>query len=87
MPLDDDTKNLVDDTVSRLSQGRTMIILPHRLSTIRSCQEIIVLHNGRIETMGHPRDLQGESKLFRHLQYLEFNQFATGEIEAGQMNA
>jgi ABC-type multidrug transport system fused ATPase/permease subunit len=87
VPLDDDTKNLIDDTVSRLSQGRTMIILPHRLSTIRSCEEIVVLHNGRIETMGDPRDLQGESKLFRHLQYLEFNQFATGEIEAGQMNA
>src|SRR3979409_1466479 len=44
VPLDDDTKNLVDDTVSRLSLGRTMIILPHRLSTIRSCEEIIVLH-------------------------------------------
>ena len=30
--------------------------------------------------------LQTESKLFRHLLYTEFNEFATGEIEAGQMN-
>jgi ABC-type multidrug transport system fused ATPase/permease subunit len=86
-PLDDDTKHLIDDTVGRLAQGRTLIILPHRLSTIRSCQQIIVLHNGHVETIGNPRQLQNESKLFRHLQYLEFNQFATGEIEAGQMNA
>ena len=45
------------------------------------------MHNDRVETIGNPRDLQSYSKLFRHLQYLEFNQFATGEIEAGQMNA
>lgn len=84
--LDDETKSLVDDTVARLSQGRTLIILPHRLSTIRSCQQIVVLHNGRVESLGSPRQLQTDSKLYRHIQYLEFNQFATGEIEAGQMN-
>ena len=86
-PLQEDVKDLIDDTVARLSAGRTLILLPHRLTTIRSCQQIIVLHNGRVETLGAPRQLQSESKLFRHLQYLEFNQFATGEIEAGQMNA
>jgi len=85
-PLDEDIKHLVDDTVARLAQGRTLVILPHRLSTIRSCQQIIVLHNGRVETIGNPRQLESDSKLFRHLQYVEFNQFATGEIEAGQMN-
>jgi ABC-type multidrug transport system fused ATPase/permease subunit len=87
VPLDDDTKHLIDDTVARLAQGRTLIILPHRLSTIRSCQQIIVLNNGRVDAVGQPRQLQNESKLYRHLQYVEFNQFATGEIEAGQMNA
>lgn len=85
--LDDDTKHLIDDSIARLSQNRTLIILPHRLSTIRSCQQIIVLHNGRIESIGQPRQLQNESKLYRHIQYVEFNQFATGDIEAGQMNA
>jgi ABC-type multidrug transport system fused ATPase/permease subunit len=86
-PLDDDMKHLIDDTVARLAHGRTLIILPHRLSTIRSCTQIVVLHNGRVESIGQPRDLQNESKLYRHLQYVEFNQFATGDIEAGQMNA
>ena len=84
--LDDDTKQLLDDTISRLGHGRTLIFLPHRLSTIRSCSQVIVLHNGRVEAVGDPRQLQGESKLYRHLQYVEFNQFAAGEIEAGQMS-
>jgi ATP-binding cassette subfamily B protein len=86
-PLDDEIKHLIDDTMGRLSVGRTLIILAHRLSTIRSCQQIIVLQNGRVESVGSPKSLQSESKLYRHLQYTEFNQFATGEIEAGQMNA
>lgn len=85
--LDEDVKHLIDDSLGRIAKGRTLIILPRRLSTIRSCQQIVVLHNGKVETVGNPRQLQTESKLFRHLQYLEFNQFATGEIEAGQMNA
>ena len=86
-PMDDDTKHLIDDTVGRLGQDRTLIFLPHRFSTIRSCDQVVVLHNGRLEAAGPPRDLQGTSKVYRHLQYVEFNQFATGEIEAGQMNA
>ena len=84
LPLDD-IKHLIDDTIARLSEGRTLIVLPHRLSTIRSCQQIIVLQNGRVESVGQPRQLQSESKLYRHLQYVEFNQFATGEIATSEI--
>jgi len=86
-PLDDDVKAYVDDTVARLAPGRTLIMLPHRLSTIRSSDQVILLHNGRVEAAGSPREVNGESKLYRHLQYIEFNQFATGEIEAGHFGA
>jgi ATP-binding cassette, subfamily B, bacterial len=84
-PIDDDTKNFIDDTLSRMSMGRTLILLPHRLATVRSCDFVIVLHKGRVEDTGSPAQLQSESKLFRHLLYTEFNEFASGEIEAGQM--
>ncbi len=84
-PLDEDTKSFVDDTVARLAPGRTLIMLPHRLSTIRTSDRVILIHNGRLESVGSPREVNGESKLYRHLQYIEFNQFAAGEIEAGQM--
>lgn len=84
--LDDDVKHLVDDTISRIAPGRTMIFLPHRLSTIRSSDQVILIHDARVEALGSARELQQSSKLFRHLQYMEFNRFAAGEIEVGQMS-
>ncbi|MDB5349420.1 MAG: ABC-type multidrug transport system, ATPase and permease component [Planctomycetota bacterium] len=83
--LDDDTKSLIDDTIDRLALNRTVIFLPHRLSTIRKCDRVLVLQNGKLDAFGPPRDVHIQSKLYRHIQYVEFNQFATGEIEAGQM--
>ena len=84
--LDDDTKHLIDDTITRLSQKRTLIILPHRLSTIRSCQQVVVLQDGKVESVGPPQQLQADSKLYRHLQYIEFNPFATGDVEEDAVN-
>ncbi len=86
-PLDEDVKSYLDDTVTRLGPGRTLIMLPHRLSTIRSSDQVILLHNGRLEAAGTPREVSHDSKLYRHLQYIEFNQFATGEIEVGHFTA
>jgi ABC-type multidrug transport system fused ATPase/permease subunit len=84
-PIDEDTKHFLDDTLSRMSIGRTLIVLPHRLATLRSCDHVVVLQNGRVEEAGSPQQLQSEGKLFRHLLYIEFNELAGGEIEAGQM--
>ncbi|WZO97445.1 ABC transporter ATP-binding protein [Isosphaeraceae bacterium EP7] len=84
--LEDDVKAMIDDTMNRIAPGRTLVILPHRLSTIRSADNVIIMHNGRVEASGNPRDMHEASQLYRHLQYVEFNQFATGEVEAGQMN-
>jgi ABC-type multidrug transport system fused ATPase/permease subunit len=83
--VDEETRHLLDDTLTRLAAGRTLILLPHRLSTIRSMDQVIVLHNGRVEDSGSPAHLQTESKLFRHLIYVEFNEYASGELEAGQV--
>src|SRR5262249_15564392 len=73
--LDEDTKNLLDDTLARFCPGRTVIFLPHRLSTIRACDSIVILYDGKIATTGNHRDLTLASELYRHLQYTEFNVF------------
>jgi ATP-binding cassette subfamily B protein len=81
--LDEHTRHFIDDTLSRLSIGRTLIIIPHRFSTVHASDYVVVLHNGRVEDVGSPEKLQADSKMFRHIVYTEFNEFANGEIEAG----
>lgn len=76
--LDEDTKNLLDDTLMRFCPGRTVIFLPHRLSTIRTCDSIVILHDGKIASTGNHRELTLSSELYRHLQYTEYNVFAAG---------
>jgi ATP-binding cassette subfamily B protein len=71
-PLDEDTKSQLDDTIIRILPGRTAIFLPHRISTIRACDQIFFLHNGRIEAAGIHRELLSSNPLYRHLHYLEF---------------
>jgi ATP-binding cassette subfamily B protein len=75
-PLDEDTKSMIDDTFNRVLPGHTVIFLPHRLSTIRRCDRVYLLYQGQIEAEGEHRDLIASNELYRHLQYLEFNEFA-----------
>lgn len=72
--LDEDTKSLLDDTMARFLPGRTVIFLPHRISTIRSCDRLFLLHNGRIMASGVHKELLSSNPLYRHLHYLEFNE-------------
>jgi ABC-type multidrug transport system fused ATPase/permease subunit len=74
--LDEDTKSLLDDTLARILPGRTCIFLPHRISTMRSCDAIHLLHKGRIVASGTHKELLGSNQLYRHLHYLEFNEMA-----------
>jgi ATP-binding cassette subfamily B protein len=72
--LDEDTKSLLDDTMARFLPGRTVIFLPHRISTIRSCDRLYLLHNGRVMASGVHKELLSSNPLYRHLHYLEFNE-------------
>jgi ATP-binding cassette subfamily B protein len=72
--LDEDTKNLLDDTLARILPGRTAIFLPHRISTLRSCNTIHLINKGRIVASGTHKELLASNKYYRHLHYLEFNQ-------------
>lgn len=74
--LDEDVKSQVDDTFARFLPERTVIFLPHRISTIRSCNQVYLLHRGRIEAQGEHRELLSSSPLYRHLHYLEFAEIA-----------
>ena len=70
--LDPDTKSLLDDTMERFCHGRTVIVLPSRLSTLRACDQIFLFNEGKLASVGTHRELLETSELYRHLQYVEF---------------
>lgn len=74
--LTDDLKALLDDTFARILPGRTAIFLPHRVTTIRNCDRILLFFRGQLGADGDHRQLLAENDLYRHLHYLEFNDLA-----------
>lgn len=73
--MDDDTKSLLDDSYNRIVRGRTVIFLPNRLSTLRRADTVVFLHHGTVESQGSYAELVKGSSLFRHWEYMRFNQF------------
>ncbi|HUG92473.1 MAG TPA: ABC transporter ATP-binding protein [Planctomycetaceae bacterium] len=74
-PLDDDTKSLLDDAYNRVVHDRTVLFLPARLSTVRRTDQIVFVHRGKVEAVGSHADLVRTSALYRHWEYLRFNEF------------
>jgi ABC-type multidrug transport system fused ATPase/permease subunit len=66
--VDPDTEIKLEDAVARLTQGRTTLIIAHRLSTLRHVDEIVVLDHGRIVEHGDRADLADDlESRYRHL--------------------
>jgi len=54
---------------------RTLIVIPTRLSTLRFMDQIAVLHEGKLHTVGTHRELLKSSRLYRHLNFVRFHAF------------
>jgi ABC-type multidrug transport system fused ATPase/permease subunit len=76
--LDEDTKNLIDDAYQRIFPGRTVIVLPTRLSSVKKADRVIVLHRGKVEAVGKHADLVRGCAVYRHWEYIHFNEFRDG---------
>jgi len=72
--IDTETELLIRDAVERLMEGRTSIVVAHRLSTIQSVDKIIVMHKGEIRETGTHQDLLAQRGLYWRLYQLQFYQ-------------
>lgn len=69
--LDSEAEVLVQQALSNLIQGRTVIVSAHRLSTIRSADTILVIERGRIAGQGTHESLLANSELYSRLVALQ----------------
>jgi len=69
--LDAESERLVQDAVARLFEGRSVLLIAHRFSTIRYAAQILVLEDGRICQRGSHAELMAQSGLYRELASLQ----------------
>ncbi|HVY58460.1 MAG TPA: ABC transporter transmembrane domain-containing protein [Xanthobacteraceae bacterium] len=70
--LDAESETLVQAALSHLMQGRTTLVIAHRLATVLSCDRILVMDEGRIVEEGTHETLSGAGGLYARLAKLQF---------------
>ncbi|MCH8810619.1 MAG: ABC transporter ATP-binding protein [Gemmatimonadetes bacterium] len=80
--LDTESERLVQEAVGRLMGGRTVLVIAHRLSTVRRADLILVLKDGRIVERGDHNSLFAASGLYRRLYELQHPEAAFPSTES-----
>lgn len=71
--LDAESERLVQEALEHLMQGRTTLVIAHRLATIRNADRIIVMDKGRIVEQGNHDQLMNTEGLYARLARLQFD--------------
>ncbi len=78
--VDTETEFRVRDALSRMVEGRTSLIIAHRLSTVQRADKIIVMHKGQVREMGTHQQLLAQRGIYFKLYQLQYKdqEIATG---------
>ncbi len=71
--IDTETEQLIQQAVERVMNGRTSLVVAHRLSTIQKCDRIVVLHHGELREIGTHHELLGKRGLYWRLYQLQYS--------------
>ena len=71
--LDSEAEREIQAALDRLSEGRTVIAIAHRLSTVLKADQIVVMDRGGVREIGTHRELLESSTIYRKLYDLQFD--------------
>ncbi len=69
--IDTETESMITQALEKLMEGRTTIMVAHRLSTIQHADKIIVMHKGKIRESGNHQELLRQDGLYKKLYELQ----------------
>ncbi len=70
--VDTETEFKVRDALNRMVEGRTSLIIAHRLSTVQRADKIIVMHKGQVREMGTHQELLAQRGIYYKLYQLQY---------------
>ena len=77
--LDAESERAVQDAVDRLAEGRTTLVVAHRLATVKKADRILVFDQGKIVAEGSHDDLVAQGGLYAQLARLQFTDGVAAE--------
>ena len=82
--IDSNTEDQIQRAMRRILQGRTTLLITHRISQIRSADVILLMKNGRLIAQGSHNDLLASSAAYRQIFAPDDRRHATRDREAGR---
>jgi len=83
--LDSESESLVQSALQNLMAGRTVVVIAHRLSTVRRADRIVVLENGTISDVGTHEDLIKKIGTYRRLYDLQFVDLESARVNTATL--
>ena len=65
--LDVDNESLIQESISKLIQNKTVIIIAHRMRTVDGVDKIVVLKDGKVTETGTPEELRKKNGIYKHM--------------------
>ncbi|MBQ9673547.1 MAG: ABC transporter ATP-binding protein [Ruminococcus sp.] len=83
---DPENEAVIQNSVSELSKGKTLIVIAHRLSTIIDSDQIVVIKGGTVKAKGTHSELLDSCDLYRNMWEAHVYAKDTDEVEGGELS-